>query len=96
MKRSPYPNIFILPKKYNSVADVRVKDVVDAFPLYEADTLHKFDQIWRKFATFSQKLKSWAFLRVHLQISKKYCPTFKKRSEQIGLHFIPTSCHTVS
>lgn len=32
-KRSPYPNIFILPKKYLQVTDVRVKDIVEAFPL---------------------------------------------------------------
>jgi hypothetical protein len=31
--KTPYPNIYILPMKYNSVSDVRVKDVIDGFPL---------------------------------------------------------------
>ena len=33
VKVNPYPNVYILPKKYNSVSDVRVKDVIDNFPL---------------------------------------------------------------
>ena len=32
-KKNPYPNIYILPKKYASVGMVTVRDVVDAFPL---------------------------------------------------------------
>jgi len=28
----PYPNIFILPKKYMNINDVRLSDVVEAFP----------------------------------------------------------------
>ena len=27
-KINPYPNVFILPKKYNSVSDVRVSEVL--------------------------------------------------------------------
>jgi hypothetical protein len=33
IKSNPYPNIFILPKKYNSVSDVRISEVFEAFPL---------------------------------------------------------------
>ena len=29
----PYPNMFILPKKYNSIQDVKLQDVINAFPL---------------------------------------------------------------
>eukprot|EP00347_Sterkiella_histriomuscorum_P006821 403351303 len=36
-KQNPYPNIFILPKKYQSIADVRIQDVLEAFPLAYAD-----------------------------------------------------------
>jgi hypothetical protein len=32
-KKNPYPNIYILPKKYASVGNVTVRDVVEAFPL---------------------------------------------------------------
>jgi hypothetical protein len=32
-KKNPYPNIYILPKKYLSVADVRVRDIVESFTL---------------------------------------------------------------
>jgi hypothetical protein len=41
-KRSPYPNIFILPKKYLQVTDVRVRDVVEAFPLATPDSPYKY------------------------------------------------------
>lgn len=40
--KSHYPNIFILPKKYVSVNEVRVKDIIDAFPLTQFDTQHKY------------------------------------------------------
>jgi len=33
LKSNPYPNIFILPKKYTSVSDVRLSEVMEAFPL---------------------------------------------------------------
>ena len=29
----PCPNMFILPKKYNSIQDVKLSDVINAFPL---------------------------------------------------------------
>jgi hypothetical protein len=32
-KKNPYPNIYILPKKYASVGMVTVRDVIEAFPL---------------------------------------------------------------
>ena len=41
-KRNPYPNIFILPKKYNSLQDVRVRDILESFPLSLNDNLHKY------------------------------------------------------
>jgi hypothetical protein len=31
--QDPYPNVFILPKKYASVGDVRLSEVIKAFPL---------------------------------------------------------------
>jgi hypothetical protein len=34
---NPYPNIFILPKKYNSVSDVKLSEVIEAFPLTAVD-----------------------------------------------------------
>ena len=70
MKRSPYPNIFILPKKYNSVADVRVKDVVDAFPLYEADTFHKYVLRFETVLQISQtrKIAAWMDLDSQLDV----------------------------
>jgi len=37
LKSNPYPNIFILPKKYASVSDVRLSEVIEAFPLSYAD-----------------------------------------------------------
>lgn len=27
-----YPNIFLLPKKYTNINDVKLSDVIDAFP----------------------------------------------------------------
>ena len=33
LKKNPYPNIYILPKKYSSINDVRVREVIEAFPL---------------------------------------------------------------
>ncbi len=42
LKLNPYPNIFILPKKYNSISDVRVSEVLEAFPLTFSDNQHKF------------------------------------------------------
>jgi hypothetical protein len=33
LKKNPYPNIYILPKKYTSVNEVRVREVIEAFPL---------------------------------------------------------------
>lgn len=39
---NPYPNVYILPKKYNSVSDVRVKDVVENFPLALQDKNHRY------------------------------------------------------
>jgi hypothetical protein len=37
-------NIFILPKKYPSVQDVRLKDIYDAFP--DGDQYHlRFEQV---------------------------------------------------
>jgi hypothetical protein len=41
-KRSPYPNIFILPKKYFQVTEVTIKDVVEAFPLSQQDSQYKY------------------------------------------------------
>lgn len=38
-KKNPYPNIFILPKKYASINDVRVADVVEGFPMNDG---HKY------------------------------------------------------
>ena len=32
-KKNPYPNIFILTKKYATINEVKVRDVVDGFPL---------------------------------------------------------------
>ena len=70
MKRSPYPNIFILPKKYNSVAEVRVKDVVNAFPLYEADNLHKYVLRFETVLQVSQtrKIAAWMDLDSQLDV----------------------------
>jgi hypothetical protein len=39
-KVNPYPNVFILPKKYASISDVTVLEVMDAFPLARADPVH--------------------------------------------------------
>lgn len=41
-KSNPYPNIFILPKKYQSINDVRMSDVLEAFPLAYADPHYKY------------------------------------------------------
>ena len=38
----PYVNIFILPKKYYGVQDVRVSDVISAFPLNKFDSKHQY------------------------------------------------------
>lgn len=42
LKVNPYPNVFILPKKYNSVSDVRVKEVLENFPLTMQDKNHSY------------------------------------------------------
>lgn len=42
-KNTPYPNIYILPMKYNSVSDVRVKDVIDGFPLTDCKYILRFE-----------------------------------------------------
>jgi hypothetical protein len=36
-KLNPYPNMFMLNKKYNSINDVRLFDVLEAFPLSLSD-----------------------------------------------------------
>lgn len=41
-KSNPYPNIFMLTKKYNSISDVRLKDVIDAFPVAIDDPDHSY------------------------------------------------------
>ena len=41
-KINPYPNIFILPKKYNAVSDVKLSDVIDAFPLNSTDSSQNY------------------------------------------------------
>jgi len=38
----PYVNVFILPKKYHSIADVRLRDVINAFPLTSFDKSQKY------------------------------------------------------
>lgn len=42
VKVNPYPNVFILPKKYSSISDVTVQEVIDAFPLTRADPVHSY------------------------------------------------------
>lgn len=42
LKANPYPNIFILPKKYNQVSDVKLSEVIEAFPLAYADPSHQY------------------------------------------------------
>lgn len=40
----PYPNIFILPKKYRSINDVKLRDVIESFPNQEQYYL-RFEQM---------------------------------------------------
>jgi hypothetical protein len=42
LKVNPYPNIFILPKKYQSLNDVRLSEVLEAFPLAYADPQNEY------------------------------------------------------
>ena len=62
MNQTPfYPNIFILPKKYLSISDVRVQDIYKAFPLKFEDTTHhyilRFETILQ--ISSSKKLSVW-------------------------------------
>lgn len=41
-KQNPYPNIFILPKKYQLISDVKLSEVLEAFPLAYAEPNHNF------------------------------------------------------
>ena len=70
-KSNPYPNIFILPQKYNSVSDVRVKDVVDSFPLAYQDASHKyilrFETVLQLSAT--KRINVWMDLENQLDIA---------------------------
>ena len=36
-KLNPFPNVFMLTKKYNSISDVRLQEVLEAFPLSLSD-----------------------------------------------------------
>lgn len=38
----PYRNVFILPKKYDNIKDVRLKDVTTAFPMKDASYVLRF------------------------------------------------------
>merc|ERR1719469_101205 len=38
----PYPNVFILSKKYSSISDVRLSEVVKAFPLSHFNDGHEY------------------------------------------------------
>ncbi len=54
----PYPNIYILPKKYNSIKDVKIYDVIKSFPLnvleyddFERDYSKKLNNLHFRFET---------------------------------------------
>ena len=38
----PYRNIFILQNKYSNIKDVKLRDVIDAFPLKDANYVLRF------------------------------------------------------
>ena len=40
--QDPYRNVFILPQKYSNIRDVRLHDVVNAFPLKDAGYVLRF------------------------------------------------------
>ncbi len=41
-KLNPYTNVFMLTKKYTSISDVRLQEVIEAFPLTLQDKNHSY------------------------------------------------------
>eukprot|EP00352_Strombidinopsis_acuminata_P007329 CAMPEP_0176356160 /NCGR_PEP_ID=MMETSP0126-20121128/13816_1 /TAXON_ID=141414 ORGANISM="Strombidinopsis acuminatum, Strain SPMC142" /NCGR_SAMPLE_ID=MMETSP0126 /ASSEMBLY_ACC=CAM_ASM_000229 /LENGTH=91 /DNA_ID=CAMNT_0017709131 /DNA_START=166 /DNA_END=441 /DNA_ORIENTATION=- len=63
-------NIFILPKKYEKVEDVRLKDVIDAFPLSSLDKTFKY---YLRFETSIQlsarkKIQVWMDIGANMDV----------------------------
>ena len=60
-KLNPYPNVFMLNKKYNSIADVRLSEVIESFPMSLDDKNHlyvlRFETILQISST--KKLTVW-------------------------------------
>lgn len=66
----PYPNVFILPKKYPSVQDVRVSEVISAFPLSKTD--HEHEYLFRFETVFYQnkrRVNIWVDVGPSLDVS---------------------------
>ena len=59
-QQETYPNVYILPKRYPSLRDVRLSEVINAFPLAN-DTNYKYNFLFETSLTLGKKnnVKVW-------------------------------------
>ena len=65
----PYCNIFILPKKYYSVQDVRISDVISAFPMTKNSKRQYMFRFETTVYTNKRKVNVWLDVGQNLDVS---------------------------